>query len=589
MKVKNKLRLGFGFLFIVVMFFGATAVYYIQDISDNAKVILQNNYESLSFARQMRGVLDNNDLPLNNSAINKFAIYLQRQEANITEPGESFPTHRLRTDFRLLMASPDVRVQHETVRDVRKILSEIEDLNMQAIIRKNNKAQASVADATLFLGLVGGFTFMVLFSFSVNFPGIISEPLNTLLTGIRAIGLKNYKQRIHFDKNDEFAEVANAFNDMAERLDEWENSNLSKIMSSKLRIETIIEQMHEAIIGVNEQQEILFVNTAATDILSLEPEKIVGAPAAVIAQKNELFRHIVNEGSSLKPLKIVVNGKDSYFQMEAREINVPDLSPSKRSALTFAKNNAGKVYILRNITEFKERDEAKTNFIATISHELKTPISSIKMSLKLMRDERVGHVNHEQQQLLEHIKDDSDRLLKITSELLELSQVETGNIQLNFVEVQPYQIVEYAINSIKFQAEQKGIKLEVVNDDNLPTVNVDVEKTAWVLVNFLSNALRYSAERSRIIVTVRKGDTGIEFSVTDTGKGIDEQYQKRLFDRYFQVPTDGQNKSGSGLGLAISKDFIEAQNGRIWVKSAIGEGSTFGFSLPAQSVESMAS
>jgi NtrC-family two-component system sensor histidine kinase KinB len=202
------------------------------------------------------------------------------------------------------------------------------------------------------------------------------------------------------------------------------------------------------------------------------------------------------------------------------------------------------------------------------------------MSLKLLNDQRVGTMNTEQQQLVEHIQDDSARLLKITSELLELSQVETGNIQLNFIPVDPLQVLDYAISSVKFQAEQKGVQIEVVRDENLPQVQADVEKTAWVLVNFLSNALRYSSERSKIIVSVQTRNRLVEFSVKDFGKGIDEQYQKRLFDRYFQVPTDGQNKSGSGLGLAISKDFIEAQQGEIWVESAIGEGSRFAFTLP---------
>jgi NtrC-family two-component system sensor histidine kinase KinB len=202
------------------------------------------------------------------------------------------------------------------------------------------------------------------------------------------------------------------------------------------------------------------------------------------------------------------------------------------------------------------------------------------MSLKLLNDQRVGKINSEQEQLISHIEDDNNRLLKITSELLELSQVETGNIQLNFVPVNPMQIVDYAITSIKFQAEQKEVKLEVLKDDNLPDVQVDVEKTAWVLVNFLSNALRYSAAKSRIVITVSKVKDTVDFAVKDFGKGIDEAYQKRLFDRYFQVPTDGQNKSGSGLGLAISKDFINAQGGQIGVESAIGEGSRFYFSLP---------
>ncbi|MEO6979478.1 MAG: HAMP domain-containing sensor histidine kinase, partial [Mucilaginibacter sp.] len=249
--------------------------------------------------------------------------------------------------------------------------------------------------------------------------------------------------------------------------------------------------------------------------------------------------------------------------------------------LDIGSKSVGKVYLLKNITEFKERDEAKTNFIATISHELKTPISSIKMCLKLLADERIGSVNAQQMELVDHIKDDSDRLLKITSELLDLSQVETGNIQLNFVPSDPSVIVDYALDSVRFPAGQKGIVLDVVKQPGLSKVQVDVEKTAWVLVNFLSNALRYSPEKSKVAIKISEKNGSVIFSVKDLGKGIDEQYQKRLFDRYFQVPTDGQNKSGSGLGLAISKDFIEAQHGTIWMESAIGEGSTFSFALPA--------
>lgn len=202
------------------------------------------------------------------------------------------------------------------------------------------------------------------------------------------------------------------------------------------------------------------------------------------------------------------------------------------------------------------------------------------MSLKLLNDERVGGMNDEQHELLNHIQEDSDRLLKITSELLDLSQVETGNLKLTFAITKPEEIVQYAIDAVKFQAEQKSIELVLNCDQNLPNVNADIQKTAWVMVNFLSNALRYSSEKSKVIIDIFQKDKFIEFSVRDFGKGIDEKYQKRLFDRYFQVPTDGQNKSGSGLGLAISKDFIEAENGKIWVVSAIGEGSKFCFSLP---------
>lgn len=575
MKVKSKIWVGFGFILIVVLFFGAVSLFYINQISNNAEVVLKENYETLNYCRDMRAVLDEEKLPLSKKAIARFNKQLTNEGNNITEPGEKQAFENLKAAFALLESQ-----SVQSAADTRKYLRQIEEINMQAIIYKNDKAQTAVKESTLLLGLAGAVTFLVLFSVSINFPGFILDPLNKLLVGIRAITQNNYNERIHFDKNDEFAEVANAFNDMASKLKEWQNSNLSKVMSEKQRIETIIEQMHDAIIGVNEKQEVLFVNTAAKSILNLGDDKMVGHPITDITKSNDLLRSIINEEKAIKSFKIVVDGKDSFFQLETREISVPNLSKDVNQPINIATTGVGKVYILRNITEFKERDEAKTNFIATISHELKTPISSIKMSLKLMKDERVGKINAEQQQLLEHITDDSDRLLKITSELLELSQVETGNIQLNFVPVKPEQIIDYAISSINFQAEQKGVKLEIVKDEKLPMVNVDVEKTAWVLVNFLSNALRYSAERSKVIIGVLHKDNQVIFSVKDTGKGIDEQYQKRLFDRYFQVPTDGQNKSGSGLGLAISKDFIEAENGKIWVESAIGEGSKFSFSLP---------
>jgi NtrC-family two-component system sensor histidine kinase KinB len=585
MKVKNKLRLGFGFLFVVVLFFGLISLFYINEISNSAKVILKDNYESLNFTRDMRTVLDEQDFPLNNKAANYFNTQLVKEEHNITEHGELEQVQQLRAAFVILQNKTASMAQLKLAeREARKHLRAIDVVNMHAIVVKNDKAHESVKNASIFLGLAGTFTFLVLFSFSINFPSIISDPLNSLLDGIREIARKNYSQRIHFDKNDEFAEVANAFNDMAARLDEWENSNLSKIMSEKLRIETIIEQMHDAIIGINEKQEVLFINTTAKTILGLKDDKPEGKTINTIIKGNDLLKSIVEGEKSDKPFKIYADGKDSHFQLETREISVPNLAADLTAPVATSKKPAGKVYILKNITEFKERDEAKSNFIATISHELKTPISAIKMSAKLLADKRVGELNPEQGQLVEHITGDAERLLKITYELLDLSQVETGNIQLNFVPTKPDKIVEYAIKAVKFEADQKGLIIEQHIAENMPQINADVEKTAWVMINFLSNAIRYSHTKSKILIDISVKKNMAEFSVKDFGKGIDPQYRERLFDRYFQVPTDGQNKSGSGLGLAISKEFITAQGGDIGVESEVGVGSRFYFQLPVLTV-----
>jgi NtrC-family two-component system sensor histidine kinase KinB len=581
MKIKTKLRLGFGFLFVVVIFFGAISLFYMNKISLSSKVILKDNYETLNYTSNMRAVLDEHQLPLSGAAKKDFENYLELEGKNVTEKGEGEAVAALRKAYgEINSTSSGLSDMQAAVTKLRSELRQIDKLNMDAIVRKNDAAQKAIEKAAMYVIFAASICFLILFSFIVNFPGFVANPLREFSEAIREISRKNYKQRLEFNGSDEFAELAVSFNAMTHELNKWENSNLSKIQSEKLRIEAIIEQMQDAIIGLNERKEILFFNKVAGELLNLNGETVIGQNAEVLMKKNDLLNRILQDKQTEKAMKIYADNKESYFQLERREITVPVYEGQTDVAMNQTAKAAGEVYILKNITQFKELDEAKTNFIATVSHELKTPISSIKMSLKLMDDERVGMMNVEQKELVQHIREDCGRLLKITSELLDLAQVETGNLQLNFVKSDPRKIAIYAMDSVRFQAEQKNIELELISRNNLPKVNVDVEKTAWVLVNFLSNALRYSSEKSKVVIQVIENADDIEFSVRDFGKGIEEIYQKRLFDKYFQVPTDGNNKSGSGLGLAISKDFIEAESGKIWVESALGEGSKFCFSLP---------
>jgi len=580
MKIKTKLRLGFGFLFILVLSFGLIALFFLNELSDKSKVILKDNYKSLKYVATMRNVIDQNQFPLSSTQLAVFRENLKNEGLNITEPGEKVAFQKLATAFNILNRPQSLSIKENSIKNLRVALQNIEQVNMKAIYDKNELANETSSRANLYIVIAATLNFIILFTFIVNFPGFVANPLAEFSAAIKQISRKNYKQRLHFENEDEFTELADSFNGMVVKLNEWENSNLSKIKSEKSRIEAIIAQMQDAIIGLNEKGEVLFLNHLAAKLMSLDEDKVIGQNVAELMQKNELLKRIIKPETNDNTLKIYADDKESYFLLENREIIIPNYEEQEENTLIASSRSAGSVYTLKNITQFKELDEAKTNFIATVSHELKTPLSSIKMSLKLLNDERVGTMNEEQGELLNHIKEDSDRLLKITSELLDLSQVETGNLKLTFALTKPEEIVSYAVDAVKFQAEQKSIQLVLNCSQSLPDVNADIQKTAWVLVNFLSNALRYSAEKSKVIIDVFQKDKFIEFSVRDFGKGIDEKYQKRLFDRYFQVPTDGQNKSGSGLGLAISKDFIEAENGKIWVVSAIGEGSKFCFSLP---------
>ena len=168
----------------------------------------------------------------------------------------------------------------------------------------------------------------------------------------------------------------------------------------------------------------------------------------------------------------------------------------------------------------------------------------------------------------------------ITGELLNMSQVETGNIQLKLQPADPATIVDQAIQAVAFQAQQKNIQIHASIGEHLPMINADVEKTSWVLINFLTNAIKFSPEQSGVEVTTYFCKDRVEFLVKDHGRGIEEKYLPRIFERYFKVPGT-HDRNGTGLGLSISKEFIEAQGGHIWASSQLGEGSQFGFNLTA--------
>ncbi len=562
-RIKTKLYLGLIPLFVIVVLTIVVGIYSINRLANDSKAIIKANYESLQFAKNMQESLDNfqtND----SSALLKFEKNLASQELNITEVGENEVTLELRNQFEQLKHSEKSVLK---INDMRSLIYRMMELNLNAIERKSNEAEQTAYKAKLYLAVIGTFSFLIALSFLLNFPGYIADPITRLTEGIKEITNKNYSKRIYLKSGDEFGELANAFNAMAERLDAYENSNLAKIIFEKRRIDTIINNMKDPIVGFDEHRNVLFANSEAIKILGIQEKELIGKYGPDVALKNDLFRNLITEEAGIKPLKIYSDNKESYFSKEVYKI-VSDENP------------IGEVIMLRNITKFKELDQAKTNFIATISHELKTPISSIKMSLKLLEDERIGKVNDEQRKMIEHIKDDAQRLLKISGELLDLAQVESGNIQLRKETVNPESIVEYSCNALRVQAEQKQIDIDIKYGNKIPNVICDLEKTAWIMVNFLSNAIRFSPEKSTIYIEVTGDPKMVTFSVRDSGKGIEQKYKDRIFEKFYQIPSD-MARTGSGLGLAISKDFIIAQGGNIWVESKINEGSTFAFSLPA--------
>jgi PAS domain S-box-containing protein len=557
--IKTKLTFGLLFLFVLIICFGALGIFYVNRLSNDAGKILKYNQISVEYCSQMLKALD--EIPDDASQIVVFEKNLKLEENNITEPGEFQATAQVRHLFEQLKKDP---AHFDKIREMHKAIFKIDDVNEIAIIHKNNRASQYATQATLWLTVIVTILSLVAFTFVINFPSVIARPVRELTEGIQEIANKNYSKRIHLDQKDEFGALADTFNTMAGKLDEYEHSNLAEIKAEKRRIEAIINKMNDGIIGLNEKNQILFFNSAAENLFGLKEKEIIGSYASDVAVQNDLLRTVL-QNETTKQLKIFLDNKESFFVQESIHIQTDNTV-------------GGRVIILRNITPYKELDSAKTNFIATLSHELKIPLFAINMSTQLLEDKRVGEMNKDQHEILATIKANGERLLKITGELLNMSQIETGRIQLKKEPAKPEAIVLKAIQAVQQQAVQVNVSLKEYIEKGLPMINLDEEKTVWVLINFLNNAIKYSSPGGIVEVHVKKEKEIIQFWVTDQGKGIEEQYADRVFDKYFQVPGTTE-KSGTGLGLAIAKEFVEAQGGKIWMNSRYGEGSTFGFNI----------
>lgn len=572
MRIKAKLTVGIGLLFLLIFILAALSGWYINQLKRDTNNILNTNYNTVLYARNMLLAID--ELSTDQRAIIRFQENLDKQINNITEPGEKESTSAIGILFDELKEQP---TNEQLKSSIRKDIVGLMQLNMEAISRKSGIADQTAEDAIVIISVAGSLCFVIAFTLLVNLPASIADPIRKLTASIKQIAAENYQERVHFDGRNEYGELASSFNSMAEKLAEYSGSRLDDILQSKKRIEALVENMHDPVIGVDENRRIIFINGEALRISDLKLGDLLNKPVQDIALHNDLIRDIFKdidapsvEQNFKKPIKIYANQRQSYFEKEVIDIHI---TPTGETAIKYV----GQVILLKNITPFKELDLAKTNFIGTVSHEFKTPIAAIQMGVQLLENDRVGELNEEQRNLVAGIKEDSDRLLGITGELINMAQLDSGAIQLNVHLSEIIPIVEYAIKANRAAAEQKSIQMNMSVSDDIEQVWADNEKTAWVLTNFVSNAIRYSHAYAQVDIFVTREGERIRFSVTDYGQGIEPKYISRIFERYFRVP--GTHSGGTGLGLSISKEFIEAQGGEISVESEFGSGSSFFFYL----------
>ncbi|MEZ0227348.1 MAG: sensor histidine kinase, partial [Planctomycetota bacterium] len=334
--------------------------------------------------------------------------------------------------------------------------------------------------------------------------------------------------------------------------------------------------LHDPVIAFNEDGSFRRANEAARSILQLDPG---GAdPIATLADELRAriarVRDAVLQGKGPQAprgfegsLAVLIGGKPHYLQPLATPIR------SEASGAVI-----GVTVLLRDVTTLRHADELKNDLLSTVAHEIRTPLTSIRMALHLTLEGTIGPVNAKQEEILAAARDDAERLHSIVEGILSAARIEAGALVGRRHPASPRALVERAVAPLRIAATDKSIALSAEAPD-APLVAVDEESAVLVLTNMLVNALKHTPQGGKIGVRVFAQDGRVRFEVSDTGPGIAAQHLPHLFEKFYRVP--GSPTGGSGLGLSIARDVVFAHEGEIGVESEVGQGSRFWFHLPA--------
>lgn len=593
MKIRTKLLLAFGFLFVLVIILGAVGSYYLQELSEDSGEIIQDNYHTLQYVHRMDDAVDvlqhiysGNITAENQSDIETAWAVLdsnfKKQASNITETGERQLVTELAAQLEQLQpkltepkASPQAVLGNLHL--INEVLSRIYDINQDAVLMKNNIARETARQATLYVWVFSLSVALLSFFTLIGIPPLVSRPIRELNRAIRQISSGNYRVSLPDGRTDEFGEMAGYFNKMTLKLQEYEESNYATIISERNRLDAVINQMSEAIIGLDQAKHIVFVNKRARQLLNISETELLGKYAPDIAVANSLMNTLMQglmipiEDDKYPPLKIAEDRTEKLFAKEVVEVTHRPTGENRDVHI-------GHVIILTDITEFSEKDQAKTYFMATLSHELKTPVAAIEMGAELLRNEKLGPLSEEQMNWLKTIEENNHRIKRAVNEVLEMSRIESGMIEVENTTVNLEQSIESAVLGVAPFANEKNISIEKTYHTSTLEALADPHKLIWVMNNLLMNAIRHTPKEGHIRFHLTEyNERFVKMSVIDEGEGISRQDQKLIFQRFQRGA--GEKSDGMGLGLAISKEFVEAMGGSMGVNSEPGKGSEFWIKL----------
>ena len=598
--LRQKLSLGFGGLLLIILMIGIQSILHLTQLGPAIDVILRENYHSVIACQEMKESLERMDsgilfvllgekekgielIQKNGVAFEKA---LQAELNNITLPEEGKKAHHLQDLFKRYQAtlhemqgmktsSPQQREAYfsklfSSFVQIKETADEILQMNQKNMSDANDLARRSAASAKkqMYILLLAGMLVAVGF---VLFTGRwILRPIRRLIRSAEEIKQGNLELVIERDSRDEIGQLSEAFNEMALALRESRRSDQTRLTRMQRATEQTFNSLPDAVAIVDSGGKVEVTTETARNVFGIKSGKQI--QSFPLRWMGEIFSEAVRTGRTIVPkgeqrvIQHFVNGEEHYFRPEAIPILDRDMQPT------------GVVLVLQDVTQERRQEELKRGVISTVSHQLKSPLTSLRMAVHLLLEERLGPLTPKQAELLVAAREDSDRLHNILNNLLDISRIESGKVEMNFRKISPRSLVFEAIEPFQMDFKDRGVTLGTEIPDDLPEVWADTARMNHVFANLLSNALRYTPPGGKVTVLGKADEGWVQFSVSDTGKGIPSQYLPRIFEQFFQVPDQGA-QTGAGLGLAIVKEIVEAHGGTIKVESRLGEGSTFTFTL----------
>jgi NtrC-family two-component system sensor histidine kinase KinB len=617
MTLRSKLLLAQAPLVLALVLMGVIASAVISSLSRESESILEHNYRSVLAAQRMKESLER----MNNVALfviagqgagqepgqgarepargieqaerhrEQFEAELQVQEENITEPGEREATQRLRAlwtayqeAFTRLQARPAEQAratyfdEHLPVfEQVRAACDEILALNQDAMVRKSNDARRAAARFnTLVVGFaVAGCILALLISTTLT--ARLLRPLGVLSQTARRLGEGDLDARARVAGSDEIAQLSRELNTMADRLAQYRKSSLGELLEAQQASQAAIDSLPDPVLILGTDGALGHVNLAAESLLEVDLDR--GGKEA-LRDLDPAARDVIE-----RVRQHVVGGKGAYSPRgleESFRLATPDgdrhFLPRATPVYTEGGAVAGTTIVLQDVTRLQRFDELKNDLVATVAHEFRTPLTSLQMAIHLCVEQVVGPLTEKQADLLHTAREDCDRLQSIVNELLDLSRIQSGRIELHREPLEVEALVEKALEAHRHVAAERGIELRSEVLPGTGHVLADAERIQLVFSNLLTNAIRHSTAPGAVSVRASASGQRIRFEVVDQGSGIPREYHQAIFDKFFRTP--GAPAGTAGLGLFITRELVVAHGGDIGVTSEPGQGSTFWFTLP---------